>query len=313
MTASARTPIEDGTELIREFNRIYTKQLNLLNSTWLEGYSLAEARAIFELTQTDDLTPSAVAELLGLDRGYVSRLLASLKKRGLVAQRSSRSDGRSRVLSLTKKGNQEFGRLQALANAQATQMIQSVGPDQRDRFLGAFRILRDLLSHGTGKKSASGILVRKMRHGDLGTILQQHGELYADELGWGIQFEAYVAETLSEFGRRYDPERERVWIAERDGQFLGCVALVQAKPKVAQLRWLLVRPEARGLGVGRRLVEEVLKFSRECKYGNLILWTEQTRDAARTLYRKLGFRLVETKPSQRWGTPVIEEKWALEL
>jgi DNA-binding MarR family transcriptional regulator/GNAT superfamily N-acetyltransferase len=299
-------------ELIRDFNRTYTQKFNLLANDYLgSGYSLTEARALFEIANCDDLTPTALAEILNLDKGYVSRILNQFSNRKLITFKPSHNDRRSRSIQLTENGRKEFKSLHQLADKQASQFLTSMTAEKRTEVLSSFRKIRDELKPDAPKAADNDYTLRHFESGDLGTILKYHGSLYKKEHDWGIKFEGYVAETLADFAKKYDPLNERVWIAERGDQFLGSVAMVKAGKKTAQLRWLLVHPEARGLGLGKRLTLEVLKFAKARSYKEIILWTEQTCEAARNIYQNFGFKMVLSRPAKGFGVPFIEEKWQL--
>jgi ribosomal protein S18 acetylase RimI-like enzyme len=152
----------------------------------------------------------------------------------------------------------------------------------------------------------------ELRPGDLGRIILLHGTVYARECGFDHTFEAYVAGPLAEFARAVS-SRERLWLAERDGVLVGCIAIVAAAPRTAQLRWFLVDPSARGAGLGRRLLDEALAFSKQCGYDTVILWTVSALTAAAHLYRSVGFRKTAEKPGRMWGVEVVEEKYEMRL
>jgi GNAT superfamily N-acetyltransferase len=160
---------------------------------------------------------------------------------------------------------------------------------------------------------ADDLVIRSdLRPGDIGAVVSRHGILYAREQGFDPTFEAYVAGPLSDFVRNR-AEGDRIWLAEREGRLVGCIAIVAAGKGEAQLRWYLVDPAERGRGLGRRLLEDALRFCRERGYRTVVLWTVRALTRAASLYRKAGFELVEERPAHRWGTEVVEEKYRLTL
>jgi DNA-binding MarR family transcriptional regulator/ribosomal protein S18 acetylase RimI-like enzyme len=305
---------ESPEELIRDFNRSYTSRFDLLSPTYLgSSYSLTEARLLFELANLQRLKPSQMAETLGIDKGYVSRILNRFVSRKLISIKTDKADKRSRTIALTSQGREQFKSLQRLANDQAKAFLESIPKRSRRQVLDSYREIQSHIAPNKPPPQSACLVIRTHRCGDLGTILKCHGEFYAHELGWGIQFEGYVAETLAEFARKYEANDERIWIAERDGSFVGCVGLVKVTTKTAQLRWLLVLPETRGLGLGMKLTSEVLSFAKSRNYREVILWTEESREGAKAVYTKLGFRVIGRKTSKTFGVSVIEEKWKIKI
>src|SRR5438445_8648283 len=240
-------------DAVRRFNRFYTRRIGVLRAGLLGSpYRLAEARLLYELAQGGQATASALGRDLGLDLGYLSRLLQGLKRRGLVRARRAAHDGRQSLLALTAKGRQAFAVLDSRSREEVAQMLKPLPEQQRTRLVGAMKAVEALLS---GEKKAAQVLLREHRPGDLGWVVQRHGALYAEEYGWDERFEALVAEIVARFVQRFDPVRERCWIAELRGEIVGSVFLVRKTKTVAKLRLLLVEPHARGLGIGRRLID----------------------------------------------------------
>jgi|SRR5688500_10332847 DNA-binding MarR family transcriptional regulator/GNAT superfamily N-acetyltransferase len=298
---------------VRRFNRFYTRRIGVLNDGLLESpFSLTEVRILFELAHASGVTATALREELDLDAGYLSRLLRRLEHRGLVARTSSEADGRVAHLDLTEKGRQEFRALDERADDEVRTLIAELSVAQQRQLLGALRVIEELLSAPppTGREP---YLLRPHQPGDMGWVVHRHGVLYAQEYAWDERFEALVAEVVASFIQRFDPRRERCWIAERDGEIVGSVFLVQKSRTVAQLRLLLVEPSARGLGIGGRLVDECIRFARQCGYRKMTLWTNNVLHSARRIYQKAGFQLVGEKRHDMFGSDLVGQTWELTL
>jgi len=260
MAAIAGNP--EGVAAVRRFNRFYTRQIGVLRHGLLNSpYSLAEARVLYEIAHRQQPTATELGQDLQLDAGYLSRILRSFEHRGLLSKQASPKDARQSLLSLTAMGRTEQSTLEAASNAEVGAMLGVLPVDRQTRLLRAMQAIEKLL--GPGEASREPYLLRTHRPGDMGWIVHRHGLLYAQEYGWDETFEALVAEIAAKFIREFKPERERCWVAERDGEILGSVFLVEQSAAVAQLRLLLVEPSARGLGIGRRLVEECIRFARQ--------------------------------------------------
>lgn len=297
---------------LREFNRFYTRRLGVLNEGLLDSpFSLAEVRVMYELFARGPAMPSELADRLDMDRGYLSRLFMRLDEQGLLKSEASDLDRRSRTLSLTRKGRTAFAKLDAKSQAQAAELIAPMDSRGRRRLISALREMRRAL--GDASAAAGPIVLRGHRPGDIGMVTQRHGELYAREYGWDERFEALVAGILSRYIAEFNPARERCWIAERDGEFLGCVFLMHKGADTAQLRMLLVEPAARGTGLGRTLVDECIRFARQCGYKQMVLWTNSQLDAARHIYLSHGFELVREEPHDAFGDGSVGQYWTLEL
>lgn len=297
---------------LREFNRFYTRLLGALNEGLLDSpYSLAEARVMYELYARGQATPSELAEALDMDRGYLSRLFARLDALKLLKSELSQQDRRSRTLSLSRKGKTVFAKLDAKSRAQAAELIAPLADGDRAGLIASLRRMRRTL--GDGSAVAGPITLRELRPGDLGLVAQRHGELYAREYGWGLRFEALVSGVLSQYVESFRPGRENAWIAERDGDFLGCIFVMEKDADTAQLRLLLVEPAARGAGLGRRLVEECLAFARQAGYRRIVLWTNSRLGAARRIYEAAGFRRVREEPHASFTDGSLGQYWELEF
>jgi GNAT superfamily N-acetyltransferase len=248
---------------------------------------------------------------LGLDAGYLSRILAGFKKQGLIDKKPSESDGRQSVIWLTEQGQAAFAMLNARSHSEIEAMLNELAPEAQTRLIEAMQVIEGLL--GAGPEHRVPYILRPHQPGDMGWVVHRHGVLYAQEYGWDEQFEALVADIVAKFIREYDPKRERCWIAEKDGENVGSVFLVKQSDTVAKLRLLLVEPKARGLGIGARLVSECIRFARQSGYQKMTLWTNDVLQAARRIYEKAGFRLVHAEPHHSFGHDLIGETWELEL
>jgi len=303
-------------EAVRRFNRFYTRRVGALRGGLLGSpYPLPEARLIYELGRRGGCTASLLASELDLDAGYLSRLVRSLKRRGVLRAERSAADRRASALSLTAKGRAAFALLDSRSRKEVSAMLAALGEPQRARLVAAMqtveRVLRDENDDG-------GIVLRAHRPGDLGWVVQAHGELYAREHRWGERFEGLVAGIVEEFVRaqsdpRLDPRRSRCWIAEIEGERVGSVFVVPASKSVAKLRLLLVDPRARGRGLGKRLVRECIAFARVQGYRRLALWTQSSLSAARALYKDCGFELKRSEKHASFGVKLTGEYWELAL
>jgi DNA-binding MarR family transcriptional regulator/N-acetylglutamate synthase-like GNAT family acetyltransferase len=297
---------------VRRFNRLYTRRIGVLNDGLLRSpYSLTEVRLLFELAQSPNLTASTLRDELGLDPGYLSRLLRGLEDRGLLSRTSSTADGRVIHLNLTDKGREAFRTLDARADDEVRALLGTLSAARQRRLLEAVRTIEALLDGAPPHREP--YLLRQHQPGDMGWVVHRHGVLYAQEHGWDERFEALVAEVVASFIHQFDAKRERCWIAERDGEILGSVFLVKRSKTVAQLRLLLVEPSARGLGIGGRLVEECIRFARQTGYRKMTLWTNNVLHAARRIYQRAGFQLVDEQPHSRFGHDLIGQTWELTL
>jgi DNA-binding MarR family transcriptional regulator/N-acetylglutamate synthase-like GNAT family acetyltransferase len=299
-------------DAVRRFNRFYTRQIGLLGRGYLDSpFTLSEVRVLYELAHRDGPTAAEVAKALGLDAGYLSRTLASFRKRGLLARKTSENDARQSHLLLTGKGRAAFVKLEAKSEAGVSKMIERLSLAERNRLAGAMATIEGLLGERAEPKTP--YLLRTHQPGDMGWLVHRHGVLYAQEYGWDQRFEALVAQIAAEFIQKFDARRERCWIAERDGEIVGSVFLVKKSNRVAKLRLLLVEPSARGLGIGGRFVDECVRFARQAGYHSITLWTQSILDAARHIYRKAGFRVVKREQHQSFGYKLTGETWELTL
>jgi DNA-binding MarR family transcriptional regulator/N-acetylglutamate synthase-like GNAT family acetyltransferase len=313
MATSPRTRVEQNIHAVRSFNRFYTRQIGVLREGLLKSpFSLAELRVLYELAHRQQPTATELCQQLGLDPGYLSRILRGLEKRGLVRKSASQADGRQSLLGLTTRGRQTFATLDARQNEEVAIMLRQLPAAGQARLVQAMRAIETVL--GDSPEPKTPYILRSHQPGDMGWVVHRHGVLYAQEYRYDETFEALVAEIAAKFIQHFDPKRERCWIAEKDGEIVGSVFLVNKSKTVAKLRLLLVEPSARGLGIGRRLVGECLRFARQVGYKKMVLWTQSELPAARHIYQEAGFRLVQQKKHQSWGRDdLVSQIWELKL
>ena len=298
-------------DAVRGFNRFYTRQIGVLKPGMVGSpYTLPEARVIYALGRDGQSTATAIGKELSLDLGYLSRLLQSLRRRGLLQAKRASHDARQQQLTLTDKGRKAFTLIDSRSRDEMAQMLAPLKQEERGRLVAAMQTVESVL---IGDKAPGEIVLRGHRPGDMGWVTERHAVLYYEQDGWGAGFEALVAGIVKDFLENFDPKRERCWIAERNGERVGCVFVVNDKGE-ARLRLLLIEPSVRGLGLGRRLVEECIAFSREKGYRKLVLWTHAQLDAARAIYAKTGFKkLKKTETHDSFGPKAVSEFWELKL
>src|SRR5215469_11794673 len=297
---------------VRAFNRFYTRKLGVLGQHLSKSpFSLSEARVLYELAHHDDLSAKEIGTDLGLDFGYLSRIMQSFEESGLISRNALASDRRQYRLSLTAKGRQAFARLDRNSHDEVASMLAPLSLEDGARLTGAMTTIEDLLE-GQGSERAP-FLLRSHRIGDIGWVISRHGAVYAQEYGWDISFEALVAEIAAQFIKSYDPAREHCWIAEVAGQPVGSIFLVKDSDEVAKLRLLLVEKKARGLGVGRALVDQCVRFARESGYKKITLWTQSILVSARDIYLKAGFERIAAEKHHSFGVDLVGETWEMTL
>jgi len=306
--------LEQRVEAARRFNRFYTRHIGVLREgAYKSPFSLTEVRVLYELANRDQPTATALGRELGLDPGYLSRILRGFERRGLVLKTRSAADGRQSHLSLTAQGRKVFAPLNARSHAEVAAMLGGLSPAAQARVVGAMQTIERMLGDSAEPPPPVSYLLRPPQPGDLGWVVHRHGAVYAQEYGYDEQFEALVAEIAAHFVQRHDPKRERCWIAEQDGEVVGSVFLVERSKSVAQLRLLLVEPQARGSGLGTRLVDECVRFARQAGYRKITLWTQSELRAARRLYEAAGFRVVRRERNHSFGKNLVSETWELDL
>jgi DNA-binding MarR family transcriptional regulator/predicted N-acetyltransferase YhbS len=299
-------------EDVRGFNRFYTRVLGLLRPDLAgSAFGLTEARVLFELAHRDDAAVSELRRDLDLDAGYLSRILSGFSTSGLAAREKSAADGRRQVVRLTDDGRRAFAELDQLQASAIETMLAPLDAGQRAELVTSMGQIRRTLGD---EPHWRGLLLRPPAPGDLGWVVERHGYRYAAEYGWDTTFEALVARIVADFAERDDSKREAAWIAELDGQRVGCVFCTAAEAEdTAQLRLLIVEPSARGAGVGTRLVDECLRFARRVGYRRITLWTNDVLVAARRIYERTGFRCDRREPHHSFGHDLVGEYWSRDL
>jgi DNA-binding MarR family transcriptional regulator/N-acetylglutamate synthase-like GNAT family acetyltransferase len=304
--------LETHLAAVRAFTRFYTRRLGVLDQQLLHSpFSLSEARVLYEVAQQDNVSAKEIGLTLGLDPGYLSRIVQSFDEKGLISRTPLPTDRRQQQLSLTAKGRQAFAKLDRSSQNEVAAMLAALDIGERDRLVGAMAAIEHLLEPNAAARPA--FILRSHRPGDIGWVVSRHGAVYAEEYGWDISFEALVAEITAQFIKSFDSSREHCWIAEVDGEPAGSIFLVKSSDEVAKLRLLLVDKKARGLGIGRALTEQCIRFAREKGYGKVVLWTQSILVAARDIYRRAGFQLIAEEPHHSFGVDLIGETWELML
>jgi len=311
ITAGSVQTTHDPVAALRDFNRFYTIVIGVLHEGLLDTpYSLTEARVIFELAQRDATEVVDLRRTLDLDPGYLSRILAHFQTDGLITRERSAVDGRRQVIRLTDRGREMFGMLDARSAQETRKLLAGLSGEEQRRLLGAMGTIRTILEDAPRPQA---FVLRPPGSGDYGWVVQCHGLLYAAEYGWDPSFEVLVARIVADYVDYRDQKRETAWIAEVDGERVGCVFCVKRDEQTAQLRLLLVEPSARGMGLGSRLVEECLRFARRTGYREIMLWTNDVLVAARGIYQRAGFELVEEEAHHSFGHDLVGQNWRREL
>jgi len=307
---AAKAELERRVAAVRRFNRFYTSRIGVLHYLGSD-FSLGEVRVLYELAhRPDPPTATELCGVLGVDAGYLSRLLRGFERRRLITRTRSDVDGRRSHLALTAAGRAAFAPLGARSHDEIAALLAPLAEPDRVRLIEAMATIEGILG---GADRTPPFTLRPHRPGDMGWVVQRHGALYAEEFGWDERFEALVATIVARFIERYDPACERCWIAEKDGARIGSVFLVRRSRTAAQLRLLLVEPKARGLGVGTRLVAECERFGRERGYRTIVLWTQSVLLAARHIYEAAGYRLTRKERHTSFGHDLVGETWEKRL
>jgi DNA-binding MarR family transcriptional regulator/N-acetylglutamate synthase-like GNAT family acetyltransferase len=298
-------------EAVRHFNRFYTRRIGVIRPGMVGSpFTLPEARILYALGRDGQGTATAIGKELSLDLGYLSRLLQSLRRRGLLQAKRASHDARQQQLTLTDKGRKAFTLIDTRSRDEMAQMLAPLKQEERGRLVSAMQTVESVLN---GDRAPGEIVLREHRPGDMGWVTERHAVLYYEQDGWGAGFEALVAGIVKDFLESFDAKREHCWIAERNGERVGCVFVVNDKGE-ARLRLLLIEPSVRGMGLGQRLVEECIVFSREKGYKKLVLWTHSHLAAARAIYAKTGFKkLKKTETHDSFGPKAVSEFWELKL
>ena len=307
-------PIEQRANAVRDFNRFYTRRIGVLGAGHLGSpFSLTEVRVLYELAHRDTPTATELARALDVDKGYLSRALRRFHRLGFVVSAVHEGDRRRKGLRLTRKGARAFAPLDRRARDEIVGMLATLPASEQARIVDAMSTIRASLDAPRPAGEQPGYIVRAHKPGDMGWVVHRHGVLYTREYGWNDRFEALVARIVAQFLENFDPAREHCWIAERNGEIVGSVFVVAKSRTVAKLRLLLVEPSARGLGIGSRLVDEVVQFARRAGYRKIVLWTQRELTSARRIYTAAGFRLVSEEDHEMFGAPMRAETWELRL
>ncbi|HWB52274.1 MAG TPA: bifunctional helix-turn-helix transcriptional regulator/GNAT family N-acetyltransferase [Stellaceae bacterium] len=306
------SPFDRRIAAVRRFNRFYTQKLGVLAEGFLDTpFSLTEARVLHALAHHDGATAAWLCRELDLDAGYLSRILRDFERQELITRHQSRQDGRQTLISLTAAGRAAFEPLDRASHEAVGGLLRPLADADQDRLIGAMRTISLLIGDAPERRPA--FILRAHRPGDMGWVTARHGALYHEEYGLNHKMEAYVAEVVAKFLREFDPAREHCWIAEQEGAPIGSVFLVRESDAVARLRLLIVEPKSRGLGVGRALVEECVRFARQAHYAEIVLWTHSILTAARRIYASVGFEIIETETHDEFGPELVGETWRLRL
>ena len=298
---------------IRQFNRFYTRRIGALDPYLGSPMSLTDVRVLYELAHRETAVASEIGRDLGLDAGYMSRILRRFESEGWLTREPHPRDARQSVLHLTEAGHAAFAPLQQKSREEAAALLDPLAPSQRQQLVQAMGTMQSLLDPDAAPPKPQAAILRDPAPGDIGWVVQQHGEIYAREYGWNSKFEALVAGIASEFLLKFQPEWERCWIAELNGERVGAIFVVRKSATVAQLRMLILAPGARGLGLGGKLVDECIAFARLKGYKKMVLWTNSCLAAARGIYAKRGFQLTQSEPHEGYGSPLVGETWELKL
>jgi DNA-binding MarR family transcriptional regulator/GNAT superfamily N-acetyltransferase len=308
-----RKALNERVDALRRFNRFYTRRVGLLHEGLLDSpFSLTQSRVLYELAQRNDLSATQLSRELGLDPGYLSRMLRGFESRGLLRRVRADDDARRSLLALTRAGRAAFAPLDRRSHREGAAILAKLMESRQRALCAAFDQVQRLLDP-PGADAPPDYVLRRHRPGDIGWVIHRHAALYAEEYGWDNSFEALVAGICAKFIEQFDPQGERCWIAERDGRIVGSVFVVRQSKTVAKLRLMYVEPDARGLGLGRRFVAEAIDFARQAGYRKMMLWTNSVLTAARRIYQAAGFRMVDAAPHHSFGHDLVGETWELRL
>ncbi len=305
---------EERISAVRHFNRFMTRQIGALREGLLHSpYSLTESRVLYEIATNEDPAASNLIQELGLDAGYLSRILARFEERGLIKKERSPKDARQRILKLTPEGEKAFSKLNERSYNEIADLLGELPESEQQQLINAMQTVEGLISKNESLKFSGPYFLRQHEPGDMGWVVHKHGLLYSQEYGWDERFEALVSQIAADFINNYNPKRERCWIAEMNGEIVGSIFVVEGSEDTAKLRLLIVDPKARGLGLGSQLVEECINFSRQAGYKKLVLWTNSVLKEARHIYQKKGFQLVNEEKHHSFGHDLVGESWELLL
>ncbi|WP_257000206.1 bifunctional helix-turn-helix transcriptional regulator/GNAT family N-acetyltransferase [Neobacillus jeddahensis] len=305
---------EERIQAVRHFNRFITRHIGALREGLLHSpYSLTESRILFEIANNDNPTASNLTQQMGLDAGYLSRILAQFEEKGLLYKERSLKDARQRILKLTAEGVKAYAKLNERSNIEIAELLRELSDSEQQQLINAMKTVEGLISKNESFTFSGPYFLRQHEPGDMGWVVHKHGILYSQEYGWDESFEALVSQIVADFINNYNPKRERCWIAEMNGEIVGSIFVVEGSADTAKLRLLIVDPKARGVGLGSQLVEECINFSRRAGYKKLVLWTNSILKEARHIYQKKGFILVDEEKHHSFGQDLVGETWELLL
>lgn len=303
----------DAVKAVRRFNRFFTRRIGVLDPYLGSELSLTDVRVLYELAHRQDLVASELARELGLDGGYLSRILRRFENAGWISRTASVKDARQSVLTLTPAGHEAFAPLQQRSRDEAAALLAPLSAPRQAELVQAMERIEALLQPAAPGAAPRVAVLRDPMPGDIGWVVQQHGEIYAREYGWDMRFEALVADIAAQFVRKFQPEWEKCWIAELDGERVGAIFVVRKSATTAKLRMLILSPKARGMGLGARLTDECIAFARAKGYKKMVLWTNSCLTTARSIYAKRGFVLDKSEPYEDFGQQLVSETWSLKL
>lgn len=309
----AKDSLDKKVARVRRFNQFYSKQINDLDKELQKSpFSLAEARVINEIANRESATASELGEELGLDTGYLSRVLQGFEKRGLIEKKGCPKDARQRLLRLTGDGEKEFVSLDQLSQNQIEQVLKDLTTIEQNRLLNAMMTIESILS-AKAQNAAVSYLLRLPQAGDFGWVVQANSSLHAQENGWNEQYEALVAQSVADYLNSFDSKKDCCWIAEKDGENVGAVFFIKKSETVAQIKLLFVNPQARRLGIGKRLVQECTRFAKKSGFKKITLWTSSSFTVAKYIFEKEGYKLIKTEKHNSFGQELTGEIWELKL
>lgn len=301
------------TSKIRSFNRFYTAHLDILSQHYLDSeYSLTEIRILYEISESKTITAQKITEILNLDKGYLSRILKRFLKENLIVKVASAEDKRAFNIKLTNSGNELLSVLNTKSENKIEGKIENLNSSEKEILIDSMNTVRNLLTEN--KIAREDITYRhEITPGDVGYIIHLHGTIYGKEYNFSTDFEKYVIKTFYDFLEKYSPENDRLWMAEYNNKIVGCVAIVHQSNEEAQLRWFLLDPAFRGLGIGKRLLTNAVDFCKEKNFKNVFLLTTNMQDKALQMYKMMGFELTKSEEVQEWGKTFYEERYDLKV
>ncbi|MEP6848247.1 MAG: helix-turn-helix domain-containing GNAT family N-acetyltransferase [Acidobacteriota bacterium] len=305
--------VSTAIEAVRKFNRFYTKHIGVVNERWQgSSFSLVETRVLFEIANSESPTATEIADRLGLKKSNLSQILNRLDGLGLIERSALDKDGRHKIVSLTETGRTEFEELNRMASNQVAEILSGLTPAGQTKLIDSMASIENMLGERSPEIIRQ-VVIRQPEPGDYGWVISANGTLYADEYNWDISYEELVVGIVADFIKTFDPKKEKCWIVELGGENVGCVFLVKETDQIAKLRLLIVDAKARGLGLGKHLVDRCTNFARQAGYKKITLWTQSHLLAARGIYKTAGYLLVRSDPGNKFGHDMVSETWELEL